>query len=114
MAKFHFNQQRKVTIWHNESFSIEADTKEEAIAKVKEAWKQCCMGTGCEDLEEVMDDADFYDTEYLLDTVEDLPVKDNGDQATVEVYFDDAEGRAFDPICDNTEEYNIPRTVNIF
>ena len=65
MATFHFSQQKKVAIWRNESFSIEADTKEEAIAKVKEAWKQCCMGTGSEDLEEVMDDARFYDSEYM-------------------------------------------------
>lgn len=110
MATFHFNQQRKVTIWHNEYFSIEADTKEEAIAKVKEAWKQCCMGTGSEDLEEVMDDADFYDAAYLLETVEDLPVKDNDNQATVEVVFVEEDGSDYDVICDNTEEYQNCKT----
>ena len=110
MATFHFNQQRKVTIWHNEYFSIEADTKEEAIAKVKEAWKQCCMSTGSEDLEEVMDDARFYDTEYMYDTVEDLPVKDNDYQATVEVYLANPKGRDYDIICDNTEEYQNCKT----
>lgn len=105
MATFHFSQQKKVAIWRNESFSIEADTKEEAIAKVKEAWKQCCMGTGSEDLDEVMDDARFYDSEYMYDTVEDLPVKDNDYQATVEVYLANPKGRDYDIICDNTEEY---------
>ena len=40
MNKYEFYLDRKLTIWERESFEIEADSKEEAIAKIKAQYEK--------------------------------------------------------------------------
>lgn len=104
MATFHFVQDRKRTIWYRDNFEVEADTKEEAIAKVKEAWKK--RDTTCDDLD-LDNNLEFFtnSSEYMFDTAENMTTEENYGKETSGVYYlqntyseDDMH------ICSNAEE----------
>ena len=93
MKTFNFYKDEKCTIWYRGEFEVEAESYEEAVAKVKQ----------------MEDDPMLYDNvdvrwDLLHDTLEGLTPEDNDGQTTNEVYSADtsdliyanAEGR--DPI----------------
>jgi hypothetical protein len=88
--EFNFYIDEKVTIWNRMIFQIEAETIEEAKEKAKYMI--------IKDREEI----DHYDSMYLHDTLEELEVKDNYDNATLELYC----AQDNDLIYDNTENIN--------
>lgn len=67
----------KCTIWEREHYTIEAESEIEALEK--------CLKAGIE--------CDY--SEYLYDTVEYMPPKDNGNCPTLEVYNNHTEERIF-------------------
>ena len=74
MKEFHFYIDEKVTIWNRLKFCVEAETIDEAKEKAKYMIVK--------DREEI----DHYDSMYLDDTLEEIEVKDNDDNATLELY----------------------------
>jgi hypothetical protein len=74
MAEFDFYLDQKHTIWYRNKFVIEADTLEEAKAQVIQL---CNKDTS---------DLPSEDWDLLHETVEALSVKDNGGEATEELY----------------------------
>lgn len=77
MEKFRFNQDVKVTVWVRQSFTIEADNKEDALKKT-ERFKT-------EDVTGEIDDVDWI---TLWDTQEPMSPKDNDGMCTIELYDD--------------------------
>ncbi len=77
METFDFYLDQKHTIWYRNKFTIEANSLEEAKAKVIEI-----CNTNSSDLP-----SDEWD--LLHETVEQLSVGDNGGQATEELYTHD-------------------------
>lgn len=75
MKTFNFYQDKKVSIWNREHFTVEAETQEEANQKVLEAVKNG-------------DISDFQHTtsKYMYDTVEGLSVDENYGNPTIEIY----------------------------
>lgn len=86
---YNFYLDRKVTVWMRDSFIIEADSKEEAIAKVKAQYEE--------------EKDDFYmegETEVLFETEEPMSVEENK-SPTLEIYFNDEDPEF---ILDNRDE----------
>ena len=81
--EFDFYQDVKVTTWVRQSFSVEAETKEEAL-KMVEKFKTEDIATSDESYL-------MYDSEWMTETWEEIPVEENGGCATIELY--DAENR---------------------
>ena len=79
MAAFEFHLDQKHTIWYRNNFVIEADTLEEAKAKVL---KIC--NTNSSDL---LSD----DWETMFETAEQISPDENGGEPTEEVYVDDTD-----------------------
>ena len=77
MKEFDFYLDQKHTIWYRNTFTIEADTLEEAKTKVIEL---CNTDTG---------NLPSDDWDLLHETVEALSVGDNGGEATEELYTHD-------------------------
>jgi hypothetical protein len=77
MAEFDFYLDQKHTIWYRNKFTIEANTLEEAKAKV--------VGMCETNSDELPSD----DWDLLYETVEALSVGDNGGEATEELYTHD-------------------------
>jgi hypothetical protein len=77
MAEFDFYLDQKHTIWYRNKFTIEANTLEEAKAKV--------VGMCETNSDELPSD----DWDLLHETVEALSVGDNGGEATEELYTHD-------------------------
>ena len=77
MEKFRFKQDVKVTVWVRQSFTIEADNKEDALKKV-ERFKT----------EDVTGEIDDVDLRTLWDTQELMSPKDNDGMCTIELYDD--------------------------
>lgn len=76
--EFEFYQDVKVTVWARQKFSVEAESKEEALKMVEE-FKIKDIGTS--------DDSHLiWDTEWMTETWEDIPVEENGGCATIELY----------------------------
>jgi hypothetical protein len=87
MKEFNFYIDEKVTIWNRLKFHIEAKTLDEAKEKAKYMI--------IKDREEI----DHYDSMFLYDTLEELEVKDNDDNATLELYC----AEDTDLVYDNSE-----------
>ena len=93
MKTFNFFKDEKCTIWYRGEFEVEADSYEEAVAKVKQM----------EENPNLYDEVDVR-WDVLHDTIEELNPEENDGQPTAEVYSADtsdliyanAEGR--DPI----------------
>lgn len=83
--QFDFNIDRKCTIWVRELHSIDAETYEQARERMIESFRKSDT------------DETFYGQEFQIDSLEDLPVKDNDGWPTAELL--NHEG---DTIADNT------------
>ena len=77
MEKFRFKQDVKVTVWIRQSFTIEAENKEEALEKV-EQFKTV----------DVTSEIDDVECETLWDTEELMLPEENDNQCTIELYDD--------------------------
>lgn len=87
MATFNYHQDVKETIWRRESFTIEADTKEEA----DEIARQMTMNNEISSDNDGNDGVEFIESEILFDTEEFILPSENGGEATIELYDDDDE-----------------------
>ena len=86
--EFDFYIDEKVMIWNRLKFSVEAETLEEA--------KDMAIFMVTKDREEI----DFYDSDFLYDTLTEMEVGDNEGNATLELYCDEDT----ELIYDNGEE----------
>ena len=77
MERFDFYLDQKHTIWYRNRFSIEAETLEEAKAKVIEMYGK--------------DDLPSDDWEQLTDTLEGMTPTDNGGEPTDELFTHDGD-----------------------
>ena len=74
---YKFYLDRKVTVWERDNFEIDAETKEEAINRIKQQFSE--------------EGDEFYiegETETLYDTMEFLSAEEN-QSATIEIYDDE-------------------------
>ena len=79
MEKYKFYQDRKVTSWERDYFSVEADSYEEAVNIIR-SW-------GCEDVSNISDKRLFYDEWFALpETSERLLPEENGGGPTMEIF----------------------------
>lgn len=79
MGKYKFYQDRKVTSWERDYFSVEADSYEEAVSIIR-SWE-------CEDVSNISDSRLFYDEWFALpDTSEPLFPEENGGCPTMEIF----------------------------
>lgn len=76
--EFEFYQDVKVTVWVRQKFTIEAESKEEALKEVEKFEK--------EDIGTSDDSHLIWDTEWMTETWETIPVEENGGYSTVELY----------------------------
>lgn len=96
MAKFSFYQDRKVTSWERDTFTVEADNYREAVDIVK-SWQG-------QDISAVSDERlQIDESRSLWETSENISPEENDGKATLIVYDDyDAEvmanGRTL-PLC---------------
>ena len=85
MATFNFYQDQKVRIWRRVFIEVEAETEEDAIARLKE------LNLGKQDVyNERVKDMEIIDTEMLYDTEELISVEENFGDQTIEVYMKNA------------------------
>lgn len=80
MSKHNFYIDHKFTVWAREYHSIEAESVEDAIEKVKISFKENVL------LDNSLLDSS-YEFETLLDTMESIGVEDNNGFATSELFF---------------------------
>lgn len=80
MEKFKFYQDELVKIWRRSIFEIEANSKEEAVEKIKG------LNLNNEDLDSI---GEFETSEYLYDTFEVLKPGDAVKDSTVEIEYPD-------------------------
>lgn len=79
MEKYKFYQDRKVTSWERDYFSVEADSYEEAVNIIR-SW-------GCEDVSNISDKRLFYDEWFALpETSERLLPEENGGCPTMAIF----------------------------
>ena len=86
---YKFYLDRKVTVWERDNFEIDAETKEEAINRIKQQFSE--------------ERDEFYiegKTETLYDTMEFLPAEEN-QASTIEIYDDETN----ECILTNWEDY---------
>lgn len=84
MGKYKFYQDRKVTSWERDHFSVEAESYEEAVAIIR-SWN-------CEDVSNIIDSSLCYEEwEALHDTSECLCPEENGGFPTMEIFNKDGE-----------------------
>ena len=98
MAKnFTFHCQQKHTIWYDTTFTVQAESKEEAIKFLKEHNEFNADELACTLPEKV----NIVDGQYIYDSAEVMEPSDNGDQSTIEYmdYYD-----ADKVICSNVNE----------
>lgn len=100
MAKFKFHIDEKVTIWQRTNFEVEASSKDEAIEYLKKHKAFNADELECKVMPSMTKDVEIVETETLFDTIENLSVRDNQGQATLEFYDEKNE-----LICDNEGEY---------
>ena len=86
MGKYKFYQDRKVTSWERDYFSVEAESYEEAVSIIR-SW-------GCEDVSNISDKRLFYDEWFALPETSEPLLPDYGDfQSIRRVYNDQCSGR---------------------
>lgn len=81
--RFRYRESVKYTVWENVDFIVEAESQEEADRIVKEKMRNSFAEDNFEVINTWMD----------KDTVEFLPVEENGNQATVTVERGDKENK---------------------
>lgn len=75
MEKFRFKQDVKVTVWIRQSFTIDAENKEDALKKVERFKTVDVLSEICE-----------VELETLRDTEELMLPEENGGSCTIELY----------------------------
>ena len=75
MEKFRFKQDVKVTVWVRQSFTIDAENKEDALKKVERFKTVDVLSEICE-----------VELETLRDTEELMLPEENGGSCTIELY----------------------------
>ena len=80
MGKYKFYQDELVSIWRRSTFTIEAESKEDAIKKIKE------LDFNCQDLEEL---GELTESEFLFESETHLARNENN-PSTLEI--EDASG----------------------
>ena len=84
MGEYKFYQDRKVTSWERDYFSVEADSYEEAEAIVR-SWN-------CEDVSNIIDKRLCYEEwQALTDTSEFMLPEENDGNPTIEIFNQDGE-----------------------
>ena len=68
MGKYNFYQDELVSIWRRSTFTIEAESKEDAIKKIKE------LDFNCQDLEEL---GELTESEFLFESETHLARNEN-------------------------------------
>lgn len=99
MEDFYFYQDRKVTCWERDFFTVQAESYEEAVAIVKARY-------GAERTEETDGRIQFEECRALCETAEDLTPEENGGCPTLEVFDDDGNfimSNASSPLLDGDE-----------
>ena len=86
--EFDFYIDERVMIWNRLKFSVEAETLEEA--------KDMAIFMVTKDREEI----DFYDSDFLYDTLTEMEGGDNDGNSTIELYCE----KDTDLIYENSEE----------
>lgn len=76
--EFEFYQDVKVSVWVRQYFSVEAESKEEAVKLVEKYAKI--------EVDECDDDIYIGDYEWLYDTWSNISVEENGGHSTIELY----------------------------
>ena len=94
MKNYSFYVDRKVTMWRRETFTIRAETENQATLIAINSARNGKI--------------DDFNPDYteLWDTAEDLSVRDNNYQATEELFVE-GQGLSGQSIWDNTEDRNI-------
>ena len=84
MGEYKFYQDRKVTSWERDYFSVKADSYEEAEAIVR-SWN-------CEDVSNIIDNRLCYEEwQALTDTSESMLPEENDGNPTIEIFNQDGE-----------------------
>lgn len=85
MGKYKFYQDRKVTSWERDYFSVEADSYEEAVAIVR-SWNFA-------DVSDIIDDRLHYDewSGTLTDSSEYMLPEENDGNPTMEIFSENGE-----------------------
>lgn len=78
MKTFDFYKDEKNTIWVRHQFSIEAESYEEALEKIKQVESNPAGSY-----------EDEMETEYLYETLESIDPEENKGEATIEIYSED-------------------------
>lgn len=100
MAKFKFYQDLKIVTWNRVDFEVEAETKEEAIEKMRE------LDLDMVDVCSIMDDSiNVTNSDIIWDCQELMHTSQNDGYPTIEVYEYDAKcGYASDKLLMNNGE----------
>lgn len=97
MAEFKFHCQEKMTIWFDTTFTIKAESKEDAIKFLKENRKFNADELECQFPEKV----NIVDGEYIDDSSETMEPSENDGQSTIEYSENDW---TESPICTNVDK----------
>lgn len=89
MARYEFYQDSKHTLWLRTRFSVEAPNEKAALLKAARI-ARCDLHT--EEMQQ--EDIAVENSEMLYDSLEELPVEDNNDQPTLEIFLKDGENIA--------------------
>jgi hypothetical protein len=95
MKTFNFFRDEKMTIWYRGEFKVEAETLEEAKSKVIQMEK-----------ESNSDDLDIR-WEIMDDTMDGMTPEENGNEPTLEIYFEGDDGSGNEQIYDNVNLENV-------
>ena len=100
MGKFKFYQDLKIVTWNRVDFDVEAETKEEAIEKMRE------LDLDMVDVCSIMDDSiNVTNSDIIWDCQELMNTSQNDGYPTIEVYEYDAKyGYASDKLLMNNGE----------
>jgi hypothetical protein len=100
MAKFKFYQDLKIVTWNRVDFEVEAETKEEAIEKMRE------LDLDMVDVCSIMDDSiNVTNSDIVWDSLELMHTSQNDGYPTIEVYEYDANyGYTLDKLLMNNGE----------
>lgn len=100
MAKFKFYQDLKIVTWNRVDFEVEAETKEEAIEKMRE------LDLDMVDVCSIIDDSiNVTNSDIIWDCQELMHTSKNDGYPTIEVYeYDEKYGYASDKLLMNNGE----------
>lgn len=95
MEKFDFYQDKKVSIWERSFFSVEAESYDQALAKVESHKSEC------------VDEFEIKSSEILFETMEELEPSDNGFAPTIELFNSENKKIGDNTMTDDTVKFDI-------